>query len=91
MAASAAPVPSGGVDFAGATVSIAIGGAETSLVLNASARFRIMSRAPDGTLTDFLVVGPAGEFGGSTCCARRPRDGAATRTPPGSAMLRPAP
>jgi hypothetical protein len=59
-------MPSGGVDFAGATVSIAIGGAETSLVLNASAQFRIKSRAPDGTLADFLIVGPTGEFGGST-------------------------
>jgi hypothetical protein len=59
-------MPSGGVDFTGATVSVAIGGAETSLVLNASAQFRIKSRARDGTLTDFLVVGPTGEFGGST-------------------------
>jgi hypothetical protein len=59
-------MPSGGVDFAGATVSIAIGGAETSLVLNASAQFRIGSRAPGDTLADFLLVGPTGEFGGST-------------------------
>jgi hypothetical protein len=34
--------------------------------LNASAQFRIKSRAPDGTLTDFLLVGLTGEFGGST-------------------------
>jgi hypothetical protein len=59
-------MPSGGVDFAGATVSVAIGGSETSLVLNASAQFRIRRRAPDGALADFLVVGPTGEFGGST-------------------------
>jgi hypothetical protein len=54
------------VDFTGATVSIGIGGSETSLVLNASAQFRIKGRAPDGVLTDFLLVGPTGEFGGST-------------------------
>jgi hypothetical protein len=59
-------MPSGGVDFAGATVSIAIGGSETSLVLNAAAQFRIRSHAPDGALADFLLVGPTGEFGGST-------------------------
>ena len=59
-------MPTGGVDFAGATVSIAVGGSETSLVLNAAAQFRIRSRAPDGALADFLLVGPTGEFGGST-------------------------
>jgi hypothetical protein len=59
-------MPSGGVDFTGATVSIAIGGSETSLVLNASAQFRLRTRAPDGALADFLLAGPTGEFGGST-------------------------
>ena len=48
-------MPSGGVDFAGATVSIAIGGSETSPPLNAAAQFRIRSRAPDGAFADFLV------------------------------------
>jgi hypothetical protein len=34
-------MPSGGVDFAGATVSIAIGGSETSLVLTMAAYGRL--------------------------------------------------